>query len=83
MEHHRFPSILTIFVTKVTTKCIIKRYLQNLIYNCKCFIYKRYNSIYYFRNIIFIIIIHFKYNKSTYLSTINFFYKEETKIHTI
>ena len=83
MEHHIFPSILSLLITEVTTKGIIKRYLQNLIYNCKCFIYKMYNSIYYFRNIIFIIIIHFKYDKSTYLSTINLFYKEETKIQTI
>ena len=36
MELHRLTSLLTLFVTVVTTKGTTKRHLQYLIYNYKC-----------------------------------------------
>ena len=36
MELHKLTSLLTLFVTVVTTKGTTKRHLQYLIYNYKC-----------------------------------------------
>ena len=41
MELDKFPGLLILFINVVTTKGSSKIYLQHLMYNYKCFIYKK------------------------------------------